>query len=43
MRRIYFLLPGVELAKVETVEALVSRHHPEADLEGTEPNMPLFP
>lgn len=29
--------------KVEAVEALVCRHHPEADLEGTEPNMPIFP
>lgn len=29
--------------RVEDTEALVRRHHPEADLEGTETNIPLFP
>jgi len=29
--------------RVEATKALVRRHHPEAALEGIEPNMPLFP
>jgi hypothetical protein len=29
--------------RVEATEALVRRQHPEAELEGMEPNMPLFP
>jgi hypothetical protein len=29
--------------RVEEVEQIVTRHHPEADLEGVEPNIPEFP
>jgi hypothetical protein len=29
--------------RVEEIEALVTRHHPEAELEGLEPNIPEFP
>jgi hypothetical protein len=29
--------------QVEEVEALVLRHHPEVDLEGLDPHIPLFP
>jgi hypothetical protein len=29
--------------RVEEIEALVKRHHPEAELEGLEPNIPEFP
>ena len=37
------LLIDVPRGQVQSIEALVRRHHPEAELEGTEPNMPLFP
>jgi hypothetical protein len=29
--------------RVEEIEALIARHHPEAELEGLEPNIPEFP
>jgi hypothetical protein len=29
--------------RVEEIEALVARHHPDAELEGLEPNIPEFP
>jgi hypothetical protein len=29
--------------RVDDIEALVKRHHPEAELEGLEPNIPEFP
>ena len=39
------LLPMVDVHRdrVEEVEALVMRHHPEAELEGVDPNIPIFP
>jgi len=39
------LLMMVDVARdrVEEIEALVRRHHPEAELEGVEPNQPIFP
>lgn len=37
------LMIDVPRDRVQATEALVRRHHPEAELEGTEPNMPLFP
>jgi hypothetical protein len=37
------MMIDVPRARVEQVEALVTRHHPEAELEGTDPNIPLFP
>jgi len=29
--------------RVEEIEEIVKRHHPEAGLEGVEPNIPEFP
>lgn len=37
------MMIDVQPAHVEEVEALVLRHHPEAELEGLDPNIPLFP
>lgn len=37
------LMIDVPRDRVQATEALVRRHHPEVELEGTEPNMPLFP
>lgn len=37
------LLIDVPRGRVEEIEALVKRHHPESELEGIEPNIPLFP
>ena len=39
------LLMMVDVAKdrVEEIEALVKSHHPEADIEGTDPTIPAFP
>jgi hypothetical protein len=37
------LMIDVPKARVEEIEALVKRHHPEAELEGLEPNIPEFP
>jgi hypothetical protein len=37
------MMIDVPRGRVEATEALVRQHHPEAELEGTEPNMPLFP
>jgi uncharacterized membrane protein len=37
------MMVDVPRAQVEAVEALVTRHHPEAELEGIDPNIPIFP
>jgi hypothetical protein len=37
------LMVDVHRDRVGTVEALVTRHHPDADLEGVDPNIPIFP
>jgi len=37
------MMIDVPRARVEEIEALVKRHHPESDLEGIEPNIPMFP
>jgi hypothetical protein len=37
------MMVDVPRDKVEAVEALVTRHHPEAELEGVDPNIPIFP
>ena len=37
------MLVDVPKSRVEEIEALVKRHHPEADIEGTEPTIPPFP
>ncbi|MFP3874515.1 MAG: DUF1269 domain-containing protein [Thiohalophilus sp.] len=37
------VLVDVDRTRVDEVEDLVRKHHPEADIEGTEPMMPPFP
>ena len=37
------LMVDVHRDRVGDVEALVTRHHPEAELEGVDPNIPIFP
>jgi hypothetical protein len=37
------LMVDVHRDRVAEVEALVTRHHPEAELEGVDPNIPIFP
>jgi hypothetical protein len=37
------MMVDVQHHRIEDIEAVVRRHHPEAELEGIEPNMPLFP
>jgi hypothetical protein len=37
------VLIDVKRDRVDEIEELVIKHHPEADIEGTEPNMPVFP
>ena len=36
-------LVDVPKERVEKIEAMVKSHHPEADIEGTEPHIPAFP
>lgn len=37
------MMIDLPLARVEEIEALVKGHHPEADIEGTDPKVPVFP
>ena len=37
------VLIDVKRDRVDEIEELVKKHHPEADIEGTEPDMPVFP
>jgi hypothetical protein len=37
------LMIDVPRARVEEIEAMVKRHHPESELEGIDPNIPIFP
>jgi len=37
------MLIDVPRARVQEIEALVTRHHPQAELEGIDPNIPIFP
>jgi hypothetical protein len=37
------MMVDVPHQRIEDTEEVVRRHHPEAELEGIEPNMPLFP
>jgi hypothetical protein len=36
-------LVDVPKQRVQEIEAMVKQHHPEADIEGTEPHIPAFP
>ncbi len=37
------MLVDVPKERVEEIETLVKKHHPDADFEGTEPTIPAFP
>jgi len=37
------MMIDVPRARVEEIEAMVKRHHPESELEGIDPNIPIFP
>jgi hypothetical protein len=37
------VLIDVKRDRVDEIEELVKQHHPEADIEGAEPKMPVFP
>jgi uncharacterized membrane protein len=37
------LMVDVHRDRVEEVESLITRHHPQAELEGVDPNIPIFP
>lgn len=37
------MMTDVPRDRIEEIEELVTRHHPEAELEGVDPNIPLFP
>jgi len=37
------MMIDVPRARVEEIEALVKRHHPESELEGIDANIPIFP
>jgi len=37
------MLVDVPKDRVEEIETLVKKHHPDADFEGTEPTIPAFP
>lgn len=39
----YLLIVDVPRGRVEEIEALLARSHPEAHFEGLEPNVPAFP
>ena len=39
----FLMLVDVARARVEEIEELVRKHHPEADIKGVEPMMPPFP
>ena len=54
MKRIYFLIPNIENGefsmmvdlprqRVEEIELVVNRNHPETKCGGTEPIIPAFP
>jgi hypothetical protein len=36
-------LVDVPKARVQAIEEMVKTHHPDADIEGTEPHIPAFP
>lgn len=37
------VLVDIQRTRVDEIEELVKKHHPQADIEGTEPMMPPFP
>lgn len=39
----FLVLVDVKRERVAEIEELVKKHHPDADIEGTEPHIPVFP
>ena len=39
----FLMMVDVPRLRVEEIELLVKKHHPEAECEGTEPTIPPFP
>jgi len=37
------MMVDVPKARVDEIEEMVKKHHPDADIEGTEPTIPVFP
>ena len=37
------MLVDVPKDRVDEIETMVKQHHPEAEIEGTEPTIPVFP
>ena len=37
------MMVDVPKGRVEEIEELIKSHHPEADIEGTDPTIPAFP
>jgi len=37
------MMVDVPKARVDEIEEMVKKHHPDADVEGTEPTIPMFP
>ena len=37
------MMVDVPTDRVDEIEELVKKHHPEAEIEGTEPTIPAFP
>lgn len=37
------MMIDVPRSRVEAIESLIKRHHPESELEGIEPQIPMFP
>ncbi len=37
------LMVDVPVARIDEITELVKKHHPEAEVEGTEPTLPVFP
>ena len=37
------MMVDVPKTRVDEIDALVKKHHPEAEIEGTEPTIPAFP
>jgi hypothetical protein len=37
------MLVDIRKTRVDEIEKLVKKHHPEAEIQGTEPTIPAFP
>jgi len=43
MKGEFLMMVDVAKDRVDEIDALVKKHHPEAEIEGTEPTIPAFP